>query len=556
MYRRFSLTVLTCFAALSASALFSSPVSAQDSIQTGDGLIMLQAEMPDEIRVGESFTYEVKVTNASDNVMLHDVELRQRQTKGLTIESVSMQDKRSEDQDKGSTSEKSSDQEMMISMLKPGDSRTFSVKATADEEGELRSCLEIASYTPAICMTSKVVKPQLELTKAAPEKANRCDLIELEYTLKNGGSGDVGPVKVTDSLGEGLATIDGSSELSFEVDGLKAGDSRRFVARVYAQKTGEFSSRAMAKATDSDLKSRSKETTTQVISADLVAKVTGPGRLYGDELARFNAEVTNTGNIAAEEVRVKVLWPTKANLVDLGDPAMSRQEGSSNDSSAQKDKQGEPTVAAKQSGDSDQSGKQKSQSDESSMEMSEEVFVIDRLDAGQTASFEYAIRPSGLSELPTKVVATYVCTVDQAEGEAKATARTQSTAMARAKIVRLPAMQLMVIDDEDPVVKGDQVVYTIRVWNEGDAPDNDVKLKAELPDGLEFVSADGPTKNSQNGSTVTFEPIKTMEPGDRADYKITAKSTGDKAVRFGATLSSKRLPSEVSAEEPTRLFQR
>ncbi len=114
----------------------------------------------------------------------------------------------------------------------------------------------------------------------------------------------------------------------------------------------------------------------------------------------------------------------------------------------------------------------------------------------------------------------------------------------------------MVVDDEDPVLNGSNVCYTVRVWNEGDAPDSNVKLVAELPEGLTFVSANGPTENSVDGSTITFEPIKTMEAGDRADYKVIAKSTGNASVRFGVKLTSKQLPQEVSAEEPTRLFAR
>ncbi|QDS93903.1 Large cysteine-rich periplasmic protein OmcB precursor [Roseimaritima multifibrata] len=542
-----------------AAACFASQAQA-DEIRTGDGLISLSAEMPDEVRIGESFEYEVKLSNASDNVVLHDIKLEQRKTKGLSIESVSMKNQgKQNDSKKESTESSSSSKEMTVSTLKPGDSRTFLVKATADEEGKLHSCLEIASYTPAVCLTSQVVKPQLELTKVAPEQANRCSMIELEYALKNGGSGDVGPVKVTDSLGEHLATIEGNSELSFEVDGLAAGETREFVARVYAQKPGEFSSRAEATATNSELSSRSKETTTKVISADLAAKLNGPNRLYGNELATFTGEVTNTGNVAAEDVRVKVIVPAKSNLVDISEPSMRQKSPSEDDSkeSSKNDGNNQPTMASKQGENSSANGNSDSeQSQKSEMEMTEKELTIARLEPGQTATFDYAVRAGDIQEIPSKIVATYVCTVDSAEDQTKSTARAQSMAVATVKVVRLPAMQLMVVDDEDPVIKGDQVVYTIRVWNEGDAPDNNVKLIAELPEGLEFVSADGPTENSQDGATIQFDPIKTMEPGDRADYKVTAKCQGNKSVRFAAKLTSKKLPAEVSAEEPTRLFKR
>lgn len=78
-------------------------------------------------------------------------------------------------------------------------------------------------------------------------------MITLTYTVKNGGSGDVGAFTVTDPLGSDLQTIEGNKTLEFKVDGLAAGDTRKFEARVFAVNAGEYSSRAEAKATDSDL---------------------------------------------------------------------------------------------------------------------------------------------------------------------------------------------------------------------------------------------------------------------------------------------------------------
>ncbi|EMI19756.1 60 kDa outer membrane protein [Rhodopirellula maiorica SM1] len=572
------------FTMLVAAVIGIGPSLAQadETITTGDGLLTLRASMPEETRVGESFTYTVEVTNASDNIVLHDIELKQRKAKGLSIESVSVKgaDAKNQNKDKAkkTTSEKTSksSDSMNIAMLNPGQSKTLEVTASADEEGELRSCLEISSYTPALCLSSKVVKPQLELTKNAPEKVNRCDVIELEYAVKNGGTGDVGPFVVSDSLGDGLATIEGNSELEFQVDGLKAGDTRKFVARVYAQKSGTFSSRAEAKAENSDLSSRSKETSTEVITADLAVNLDGPNRLYGDQMAEFTASITNTGNAVAEDVQVRVLWPNKSRLLDMSDTSIAKQDKQSKNNQANK---GEPTPAKNKadknksdkknkdkSANNDKAKNQKSgnqQSDKNgkdqkiAMEMNEDTITIDRLEAGQTATFDYAVRAGDdVDKLPTKVVATYVCAVDAAEDQAKAEARATSMAMVEAKIVRLPAMQMLVIDDEDPVSNGGEVAYMIRVWNEGDAADNKVKVVAELPEGLTFQSAEGPTKHSQDGSSITFEPIKTMKPGERMDYKVIAKADGNENVLFKATLTSEKLSQEVTTEEPTRLFSR
>lgn len=582
----------SCALPLLAAAIvvhcLSGTADAQSSITTGDGFLKLQADLPDEVRVGEQFEYTVQVTNTSDNVVLHNIQIKQQKAKGFTVDSVSRQAEQTQksqsskekqkdkdgktNQKKSSKSSKSgqkADQGMTITMLKPNESQTLWVKATADNEGQLRSCLEVESYTPALCLTSQVVKPQLELTKQAPKKANRCDMIKLEYSIKNGGSGDVGPIVITDSLGEGLATIEGDSELKFDVDGLKAGDERTFVARVFASKSGEFSSRAQAKAKQGDLKSRSKKTSTKVMAADLRAKLDGPNRIYGDKLATFTATITNAGNAPAEDVDVTLMWPQSASLADVSDPTMKMdasgknsdsQSGQSNQSSegSSSESKQSPTMAEKKAQSSAESGSKNdaSESKGPSMQMAQQRMNLNRLKPGQSAVIEFAVRPNDLDELPTKVKATYTCTVDAAQDVAKAEAKATATATSRAKIVRLPALQMVVIDDEDPVTGGNEVVYTIRVWNEGDAVDNDVKVTADLPEGLEFVSADGPTKSSQSGSSIQFEPIEKMEPGDRSDFKITAKADGTDNVRFAARLESKKLSSEVTAEEPTRLFRR
>jgi len=189
----------------------SPTADAEDTIQTGDGLLQMTATMPDEARVGEQFTYTVKLTNTSENVTLHDVELRQRTAKGFSIESISITgEKKNRQKNNQKPSEQSNAQQsesasseqgpsasnsnnrMKIATLKPGESRTIEVTASADEAGELRSCLEIVNYKPAICLIADVVKPELEITKVAPKQADRCNVIELEYTVKNGGTGDVG----------------------------------------------------------------------------------------------------------------------------------------------------------------------------------------------------------------------------------------------------------------------------------------------------------------------------------------------------------------------------
>ncbi|TWT74248.1 DUF11 domain-containing protein [Allorhodopirellula solitaria] len=550
--------------------------SSTTTARTGDGLLSLQADMPQQTHAGESFEYTVTVSNSSDNMTLHDVVLKHRKAEGLTVESVSKQSNAtnsSQSEENGSDEqEKSGDQsqkakesqngknnkpkQLKISALKPGESQTFVVKATADKEGDLKSCLEIASYTPAVCLTTTVVKPELELTKKAPKTADRCNVIEIVYSIKNGGSGDVGAMTISDKLGNGLETIDGENSLKFVVDGLSAGDTRSFKARVFATKAGSFSSRATAKATDSDLQSRSKKTTTKVSAADLAVRINGPKKIQGEKTAQFTATVRNTGNVDATDVDVTVMWPEQASLANLGD--VSKKKASKQGDESKSDQQ-QPTLAksgdGNSAGDSDKQGSNEGDNSKSNAtKMAKQSFTIDSLAAGETAQFQYTVQPNDVEKLATKVEALYICDVDAATDREQASAKTTAVAMASVEVVRLPALQIMIIDSDDPVANGDEVTYTARVWNEGDAADSNVQLEMEIPDGLEFVSANGPTEFNQDGGVVTFDAIKSMKAGQREDYKLVAKASGSGSVKVKANLSSKTLDESVSSEEPTELF--
>lgn len=118
----------TATVAIAAASCFASAIQADETITTGDGLLSLTANMPGEVRVGEEFTYSVKVANISDNVTLHDIELKQMQAKGFSVDSTSTQPKPG-----AGKSDKKNNSAMKIAMLKAGESKTITVKASADE---------------------------------------------------------------------------------------------------------------------------------------------------------------------------------------------------------------------------------------------------------------------------------------------------------------------------------------------------------------------------------------------------------------------------------------
>ncbi|MGN6543503.1 MAG: hypothetical protein ACTHK7_00525, partial [Aureliella sp.] len=225
-----------------------------------------------------------------------------------------------------------------IERLMPGESRTIRVTAASDSEGAGNVCVAVESYKPAVCLATRFTKPELDIEKKAPETANICDEIQFQYLVKNTGTGNLQRFTVRDDLPDGLQTIDGAKKLEFTLDdGLKAGETRKFVARLRATDTGEFTSRAVVEG-PGGVEARSNRAGTTVQKADLAIAIVGPQAQEVGGLANYTVRVTNRGDAPAPGAQLRVYFPRSADLVRAGQPqpssrAVAPQTSSDSDSS-------------------------------------------------------------------------------------------------------------------------------------------------------------------------------------------------------------------------------
>ncbi len=159
-----------------------------------------------------------------------------------------------------------------------------------------------------------------------------------------------------------------------------------------------------------------------------------------------------------------------------------------------------------------------------------------------------------MDQIETQVEAQYVCQFDEAVDVAEAETRKIAQATATTRILRLPALQVYVVDEADPVATDQQVVYVIRVLNEGDATDHNLAVTATLPGQLKFASAEGPSEFQQQEQKVVFEPVPELAPGDELEYRVTATAAEQGNVRIEVEVNSQALSSAVRVAEPTQLY--
>jgi uncharacterized repeat protein (TIGR01451 family) len=124
------------------------------------------------------------------------------------------------------------------------------------------------------------------------------------------------------------------------------------------------------------------------------------------------------------------------------------------------------------------------------------------------------------------------------------------------------------VDSVDPVKKGDETVYEIRVSNTGTDTDRNLRLQCELPEGMTLVTASGPVEYREragvdylgvsgrinNRGTVTFAPVRELAPKSELVFRVKVHVARTGNLRFKTTLVSDHLTTPVTKEESTTAY--
>ena len=179
--------------------------------ERGHSAVLIEKSAPEEVRVGNDFTYTLKVTNITRADLL-DVVVTDQLPAKFKLTSTTP-----------AATADGSKLVWRVGTLKAGESRTFLVKGQATGEGTLNECADVTFRSPPVCLAIRAVQPGLTLTKTAPGQVMICDTIPVRLVLKNTGTGTICNVVVTDPLPEGLTTTDGKKVVTFRVAELAEG---------------------------------------------------------------------------------------------------------------------------------------------------------------------------------------------------------------------------------------------------------------------------------------------------------------------------------------------
>ncbi|MBP7933592.1 MAG: DUF11 domain-containing protein [Phycisphaerae bacterium] len=258
---------------------------------TGDratSVILLERTAPVEVRRGQSFNYEITLTNLTRGD-LGEVTLTELLPKSFKAETVNPEPTRREG-------------EAAIWRYEgfPGGGRTvIRVLGSTDHPDELTWCATV-TFGTKLCATTKTVEPKLVLTKTAPAEVLICDTIPIKLVVTNTGTGTVQGVRVTDNLPRDWQGSDGKNTVAFEAGSLRPGESREFSFQARSAGTGNFVNEATASALGGFTAKASTETV--VRQPVLAVSKTGPEVRFIGRPAEYKLTVSNTGDTAARDI--------------------------------------------------------------------------------------------------------------------------------------------------------------------------------------------------------------------------------------------------------------
>ena len=342
---------------------------------------------------------------------------------------------------------------------------------------------------------TRISEAALQLQKTCTPEVTVCDEIVHTVTVTNPGDAAARNVRVVDRLPDGLTTLDGRNELVFDGGTIEPGQSKQATFKVKASRTGRFTNTAMATA-DGGL---SAQDSCEVVvrKPELRVTKTAPGERYIGRNAEYTVTVTNTGDAPARDTVVTDMLP----------PGVEFVSADSNGSLSGR------TI----------------------------TWSAGTLDPGASRTFKLVVRATDAMDVKNVVTARAFCA--EAQAEADMTVR------------GIPAILLEVVDVEDPIEVGENVTYIITVTNQGSAVGTNIRITCTVQPEGSPVSAEGPSRASVSGQTVTFDPIPTLAPKQRATFKVVVKANSPKDTRFAVSMVTDQQTTPVTETESTYFYE-
>lgn len=386
-----------------------------------------------------------------------------------------------------------------LGAMQPGDETQLEIELLPLVEGEIGS-VAVVFISAAASARTVATRPELVVHITGPPQVDINETAVIEIELTNQGTGAATGVFLASNLPQGLSHPAGNS-LEYEIGTLEPDETRSLELSLTAVKAGLIRN---VISVQGDGQAQAEGTwESEIVAPQLAVNIEGPKHRYLEKKATYNVSVGNPGTAPAKEVELVAYVPEGMKFVEA-------------DNFGEYDEQA-GTVH----------------------------WLLEELPAGETGTVSLtavAIEPGSKSL--------------RVQGNTSEGLTDESSQQVTVEGVAAILFQL--VDLEDPIEVNGETGYEIRVVNQGSKAATNVRLVALVPQHLQAVSAEGPTRHiidqPAEDQRVLFDPLPQLAPKADVTYmvKVKALQAGDARVRVQVLTDDMELP--VTKEESTRVY--
>ncbi|MEO2031590.1 MAG: hypothetical protein ABGZ35_05855 [Planctomycetaceae bacterium] len=373
--------------------------------------------------------------------------------------------------------------------LAPGEARSIQMVMIPRQRGDvaLNAFVRFTGYSTSVLT---VQEPMLRTVLQGPESVTVGEQAGYQVRVENPGNGTAHNVVIEAQVPEGLQHRSGSVP-RIHVGTLNAGESRQALLNLTALDGGEYQLAVRAIA-DGGLTDEAR-TTIMIARPSLEVSIAGPDTAAIGEPSNYQVTVTNTGNIPSINVRAKYRLPEDAQFVQADRGGVFQEADRLVD------------------------------------------WFAGTIQPGESARYQVTLAAGAAGNA-----------LHRAGVKSE---HTEISMVSHSTIVRgVPKLFLDVATAEPAPAIGEETIVRILVQNEGSMDAGTVGLICELPSGLEFVSAAGPSDFLDQNGVVIFRSIEAVHAGGEAKYLIRARCLRAGSHRVRVRVGTPSLPEPIIGE--------
>ena len=371
-----------------------------------------------------------------------------------------------------------------------GECRRIHIELRCDCEGKLCTCFCVRATPVAFC-TLLCAKPVLVCNKCGPEDACPGDILTYTVRVTNKGSCTAHDVVVTDNVPEGLEHPSGMKTLSFRLGSLAPCETKTLNIGLKAVKRGRVCNSVIVTACNAN--QTSCECCTVICKYCCEVKKEGPKEVRVGQNADYGITVMNVGDRSLTDLVVTDCAPAGTTIVTA---------------------------------------------DGATIHGNRATWHIDEIRSG-----DQIVLPITLTTCDPGCYCNRV-SVTNCQGCgccAEWMTRWRGT----------PALNVCVVDMQDPICVNDDTSYRIVVTNQGNEPDSNVRVVVKFPRQIVPTGAVGASSGQISGQTVTYAPVSPLLPRQSIEFRVDARAKDQGDARVKVEVMSDSIATPIVQEEST-----